>query len=651
MIIYKSTKKAFIESAMSPYGCGCNIADLVKTEFEKRIGKVNPAEYHAWQNSLRHMAFVVDTDEIADDASVCIEYRLPFQSCRIDFLIAGKDKSGQENVVIVELKQWSSVVPLPDKDLVRTVINGGERNVPHPSYQAWSYAVTLQEYNECVQKDGILLYPCSFMHNYVPWRDDPVVDNMVYKEIDKAPVFTSHETMELRKFILSKVCDADDKDIVYRIDYGRLRPSKSLQDVLGRMLDKENEHNEFVLIDSQKSVFEFIMSEVRHLRNEDGSKKVFIIKGGPGTGKSVLAVNLLASVIKDSKTGAYVTKNSAPRNVYKAKLARENFKKAYINSLFMSSGSFVTTSANAFDVLIVDEAHRLNEKSGMFAKGENQIKEIINAARISVFFIDENQIVTAKDIGTIDGIKHFARSAGAKIYISQLESQFRCNGSDGYLDFLDDILEISQEISQDRSYVFKKTDYDVVVYDDLNRMFADIKRRNLVDNKARMLAGYCWNWISQKDHNSGPDIVIEDQNFSAYWNFSNTSTWAIDDDTVDQVGCIHTSQGLEFSYVGVIIGDDLRYENGHVITDPSKRARTDASLKGMKEKGREAEEKKDKIIRDTYKTLLSRAMKGCYIYCTDKALAEHIKQKLTSTQRMYDDFMEASGYSFAAEKQ
>lgn len=647
MIIYKSTKKAFIESAMSPYGCGCNIADLVKTEFEKKIGKVNPAEYHAWQNSLRHMAFVVDTDEIADDASVCIEYRLPFQSCRIDFLIAGKDKSGQENVVIVELKQWSSVVPLPDKDLVRTVINGGERNVPHPSYQAWSYAVTLQEYNECVQKDGILLHPCSFMHNYVPWRDDPVVDNMVYREIDKAPVFTSHETMELRKFILSKVCDADDKDIVYRIDYGRLRPSKSLQDVLGRMLDKENEHNEFVLIDSQKSVFEFIMSEVRHLRNEDGSKKVFIIKGGPGTGKSVLAVNLLASVIKDSKTGAYVTKNSAPRNVYKAKLARENFKKAYINSLFMSSGSFVTTSANAFDVLIVDEAHRLNEKSGMFAKGENQIKEIINAARISVFFIDENQIVTAKDIGTIDGIKHFARSAGAKIYISQLESQFRCNGSDGYLDFLDDVLEISQ----DRSYVFKKTDYDVVVYDDLNRMFADIKRRNLVDNKARMLAGYCWNWISQKDHNSGPDIVIEDQNFSAYWNFSNTSTWAIDDDTVDQVGCIHTSQGLEFSYVGVIIGDDLRYENGHVITDPSKRARTDASLKGMKEKGREAEKKKDKIIRDTYKTLLSRAMKGCYIYCTDKALAEHIKQKLASSQRMYDDFMEASGYSFAAEKQ
>lgn len=266
--------------------------------------------------------------------------------------------------------------------------------------------------------------------------------------------------------------------------------------------------------------------------------------------------------------------------------------------------------------------------------------------RFPFFFIDEDQIVTAKDIGNIKDIKSFAKNFDAKVIEHKLETQFRCNGSNGYLDFLDDLLEIRKPY-----YTFDPGEYDVVVYDDLCKMFEDIKRKNLIDNKARMLAGYCWNWISQKDHNAGPDIVIEDQNFSAYWNFSNTSTWAIDDDTVDQVGCIHTSQGLEFSYVGVIIGDDLRYENGHVITDPSKRTRTDASLKGMNEKGREAEKKKDKIIWDTYKTLLSRAMKGCYIYCTDKALAEHIKQKLASTQRLYDDFMEASGYSFAAEKQ
>ena len=143
----------------------------------------------------------------------------------------------------------------------------------------------------------------------------------------------------------------------------------------------------------------------------------------------------------------------------------------------------------------------------------------------------------------------------------------------------------------------------------------------------------------------------KDQHFSAYWNFSDTSTWAIDSNTVDQVGCIHTSQGLEFSYVGVIIGDDMRYENGHVITDASKRAKTDASLRGIKAKGEDADLLKDKIIRDTYKTLLSRAMKGCYVYCTDKALAQHIKDRLSVNQHLFYDFSKAVDIGMmAAEK-
>lgn len=644
MIIYKSNKRDFIDTTMASPDSGKSIADIIKTEFEKRIGKVNESEYRAWQNSLRHIAMVVDTQEISDDASVCIEYRLPSQNCRIDFVIAGRDKAGKENVVIVELKQWSTVIPLVDADLVRTVINGGERNVPHPSYQAWSYAVTLQEYNECVQNDGILLYPCAFMHNYVPLRDDPIVNSTIYKEINSAPVFTCYDAMKLRKFIVSKVSGSDDGDMMFRIDYGKLRPSKSLQDAITKMLDTHNENKEFILIDSQKSVFETIMAHLRKLRNEDAEKSVYIISGGPGTGKSVLAINLLAATIKDGKTSAYVTKNSAPRNVYKAKLAGGRFRKAYVDNLFKSSSNFVDCTSNAFDVLIVDEAHRLNEKSNFFGKGENQIKEIINASKVSVFFIDEDQIVTSKDIGSIKEIRKFAKLFNAKIYRSELESQFRCNGSDGYLSFLDDLLEIKHT-----EYTFNPSDYEIVVYDDLNLMFEEIKRKNLRDNKARMLAGYCWNWISKNNQESGPDIVIEDQNFSAYWNFNNTGTWAIDDDTIDQVGCIHTSQGLEFSYVGVIIGDDLRYENGHVITDSKKRAKTDSSLRGLKKNNSSDAMKIDKIIRDTYKTLLSRAMKGCFVYCTDKALAEHIKNKLAENQSVYYEFSNQVGDMIVAE--
>ena len=182
MIIYQSSKKEFVDNTLNPHDRNRGIADIIRVEFEKRIGKVHDAEYHAWKNSLRHMATVVDTSAIHDDATVCIEYRLPHQNSRIDFIIAGKDCSGNENVVIVELKQWSSVTALADADLVRTVINGGERNVPHPSYQAWSYAITLQEYNECVQNDGVLLYPCAFLHNYAPMHDDPVLNKAIFRE-------------------------------------------------------------------------------------------------------------------------------------------------------------------------------------------------------------------------------------------------------------------------------------------------------------------------------------------------------------------------------------------------------------------------------------------------------------------------------------
>ena len=219
MIIYQSSKKEFVDNVLNPYDRNRGIADIIKIEFEKRIGKVHDAEYHAWQNSLRHMATVVDTPAIPDDATVCVEYRLPYQNSRIDFIIAGKDGSGNENVVIVELKQWSSVTALADADLVRTVINGGERNVPHPSYQAWSYAITLQEYNECVQNDGVLLYPCAFLHNYAPMHDDPILDKAIFREIDKAPVFTGYDALKLREFIAGRVSAPDDGNVMLRIDY------------------------------------------------------------------------------------------------------------------------------------------------------------------------------------------------------------------------------------------------------------------------------------------------------------------------------------------------------------------------------------------------------------------------------------------------
>jgi DUF2075 family protein len=248
-----------------------------------------------------------------------------------------------------------------------------------------------------------------------------------------------------------------------------------------------------------------------------------------------------------------------------------------------------------------------------------------------VFFIDENQRVTTKDIGTIDEIKKHARRFGSKIHHGVdflLTSQFRCNGSEGYIAFLDDLLGIRRTANYD----YFDLDYDIRVYDDPVKMREDLRELNKINNKARMIAGYCYEWVTQRNpDNDLYDIELGD-NFKAKWNFRNTNTWAIDETSFDQVGCIHTSQGLEFDYIGVIIGNDLRYENGKVITDYTKRAKSDRSLDGIQKYGRYKEA--DEIIRNTYKTLLTRGQKGCYIYCEDRALNKYLKERIELSKRM-----------------
>lgn len=267
--------------------------------------------------------------------------------------------------------------------------------------------------------------------------------------------------------------------------------------------------------------------------------------------------------------------------------------------------------------------------------GENQVKEIINAAKFSVFFIDKHQKVAFKDYGSVEAIEKYAREFGAEIRKCKLDAQFRCNGSDAYLAWLDDILELEDTANFD-GFDF---DYDFRVIDDvcdLRDLIFEKNEETDVDYpdktyEARLLAGYCWNWDKEGRENTDYyDINIGD--FHMSWNLDDTNTWAIDETSINEVGCIHTSQGLEFDYVGVIIGNDMRFENGHIVTDFNARAKTDQSLKGIKkfygENPEEALKVADEIIKNTYRTLMTRGMKGCYIYCEDMELQSYFKERL-----------------------
>lgn len=617
MIVYSASKTQFLDDVLTN-----DIESIVLKNVKRKLNKgVGVAEIRSWASSLVYMDRIMQDKSIPEDCGVAIEYQIPQTGKRIDFIISGQNENNKDAVILIELKQWSEAKLTFKDSIIETYVGGRMGEHTHPSYQAWSYATLLQGFNEVVYTENISLHPCAYLHNYV---EDDVIKNDFYAEyINKAPVFLKSDALKLREFIKKHVKYGDKTSILFRIENGRIRPSKLLADSIGKMI-KGNQ--EFVMIDDQKVVYENALALAK--KASEKNKQVLIVQGGPGTGKSVVAINLLVSLTKLGLVTQYVSKNAAPRAVYEARLTG-SMKATEIRNLFRGSGAFVESLPNEYDVLVVDEAHRLNKFSGLFGNlGENQIKEIINASKFSVFFIDEDQRITLKDIGRKEEIEIWAARAGATITELELSSQFRCNGSDGYLAWLDDLLQIRDTVNDDINDI----DYEFKVVGSPAELRDIIFEKNKLNNRARLVAGYCWKWPSKTNKNAY-DIEFPEFNFKMKWNLTeDSSLWIIKPNSVNEVGCIHTCQGLEVDYIGVIVGEDLIVRNGQVITDASKRATSDTSVKGykrlLKENPDNAKRTLDLIIKNTYRTLMTRGMKGCYVYFLDKEAEGYFKENL-----------------------
>ena len=611
MIVYSGNKYSFQRDAIN----GVLARRIDETFSSLGIPKESYAEFKSWENSLPQMGLIISDPRIDNKVQVALEYQIPLTSKRVDFMVGGSD-GDRDNVVIVELKQWDNCTATSRENVVKVFTGGRDREVAHPSQQAYSYAKLIENFNEDVRANNITLIPCAYLHNYLEKNRGQICHSHYSEALAAAPVFLQEDGSKLQDYLAAYVSKPSEKKLFEIIETGKLKPSKSLQDTVGSIL---NGNAEFEMIDEQQVAYATILKLVQNTINSD-EKHTIIVEGGPGTGKSVIAINLLAKIINNGRTAVYVTKNSAPRYTFAKHLIKGRFTLGYLKGLFKWAGAFVEMPPNTFDCILTDEAHRLNLKSGRYSKGENQIREIIAASKISVFFIDEDQRVTTKDIGTIEAIKEQARILGSKIHCGEnlkLTSQFRCNGSDGYIAFLDDLLGIRCTANRNGFDL----DYDLKVFDDASEMREALREKN-TNNKARMIAGYCYEWNSEKDKTKN-DIFLPG-GFEAQWNFT-TDRFATDPDSFEQVGCIHSTQGVEFDYVGIIIGKDLRYENGKVITDQTKAAKSDGSsgIRTCKDKALA-----DRLIRNTYKTLLSRGQKGCYIYCEDEQLGQYIKSRL-----------------------
>ena len=524
MIIYRSDKKGFIEDTRS-----CAIVEKLMTNFRAAEGRhASPGEERAWQSSLQYVANAVDCESVPSDAGVAIEYQIPSCAKRVDVLLSGFDAENRPNLVVIELKQWSETAATDEDGILAAPRYGAAlARGPHPSYQAWSYAELLRGFNTACavepaeqhaasrapQHAGIAIAPCAYLHNHSAKGAEQTVRDPRYEPYLKAaPVFLAgpKEQKKLREFLSRFITTGDAGQIIERVEMGEIRPSKALADAVSSML---RGNREFVLVDEQKTVYEHVLSLVKHKAKSKNAdlevreaaagidRQVVIVRGGPGTGKSVVAVNLLAALTEKRILTCYVSKNAAPRTVYAAKLAgTKTLKKTVISNLFKGSDwawDVPPEAYGAFGCLLVDEAHRLREKSGIFGnKGENQIRELIRAARVSVFFMMTSSAFTSKisvpsppfakprrSKGRPSKNSNFRASSAARAPTATSRGLTACSGS-----------------ARPRTVRSKARITTFRVYDSAASLYDALQTENArgAGHEARLLAGYCWPWISKK---------------------------------------------------------------------------------------------------------------------------------------------------------
>jgi Uncharacterized conserved protein len=596
------------------------IEDAFVTAFRKKPAE---GERRAWNNSMQFMEKIIRNSEVADDCGILIEFTIPTSSKRVDFIISGKNDKYESNFVIVELKQWDNAEATDREDVVVAYVGGRNRDMAHPSYQAWSYKQMIDDMNTAVQTNSIHSHSCSYLHNYAEKAPEPLKFPQYDRVINSSPIYFKNDTAKLQAFLKQHVGNGNGMDILYQIENGKIKPSKKLMDYVSSVFQGAQE---FILIDEQKVAYESIINTAKRTVK----KRTIIVKGGPGTGKSVVSINAFGQLIQSGLNAKFVAPNASFRNVMLEHLvANAGRGKGRIRNLFSGSSQFYNAQPDIFDVLIVDEAHRLKGAGAYQYMGTNQIEDIVKASRVNVFFVDDSQRIRPEDIGTEQEIKRVATLFESEIYEIELQAQFRCAGAEGFINWLDTVLQIRDTGNFNG---WDKTAFDFKIIDNPNTLLELIKQRNREGFVSRMLAGFAWEWTSEKAGNRNgeiEDVVIPEYNFSMPWNSrSNRELWAIRPEGENQIGCIHTSQGLEFDYVGIIIGADLRFDNESMnLTASYDNYKDIPGKKGLKFKQKELTE----LVCNVYKTLMSRGMKGCYIYCVDENLKQHFQERLAFT--------------------
>lgn len=591
--------------------------------------KPGPAEVRSWQQSLRAMANALQAGDLVDHG-VLLEWQLPLSSKRLDCMVTGVGESGKPGAVIVELKQWQEASVSNVDECVTVFVGQRLRDVLHPSKQVGQYQRYLLDVHTGFSNGDVDLQACAYLHNY---HYDP--DAEIYQDKHKPllalnPVYAADQLDHLVDFLQAPLSGGYGVAVLDEVLRGKYKPHKRLLDHTAKVISSEPT---FVLLDEQQVVFNTVLAKVRARQLATG-KSAILVHGGPGTGKSVVAINLLGELSRQGYVAQHVTGSKAfTENLRSVVGTRAGAQFGYFNN-------FALAEPGLIDILICDEAHRIRESSvTRFTpkdkrSGLPQIDEILKAAKTSVFFIDDMQVVRPGEVGSSDLIREGAARAGASLVELELEAQFRCNGSDSYIQWVENTLELRRtpQVLWDASDPFA---FDII--DSPHELEALIRQRAETGLTARISAGFCWKWSDPRpDGSLVSDVVVGD--WSMPWNakpdagrlgpgIPKSNFWAREAGGLEQVGCIYTAQGFEYDYAGVIWGRDLVYRSREGWVGQPEHSHDSVVRRGAKSGDFLS------LVKNTYRVLLTRGLLGCYLHFEDEETADFVRSRIDWSRR------------------
>ncbi|WP_233434454.1 DNA/RNA helicase domain-containing protein [Nocardia yamanashiensis] len=603
---------------------------LATSEWEQAVGM---GEVRSWRNSLSRFLDELDRAGFGD-IEVLLEHKLPHSPKRVDAILCGvRPGTGAPSYVLVELKQWSKA-ELVARDLVKVPYYADL--VLHPVAQIREYCRYLMDFTPDLERRPDVLRGIAYMHNA---SFAEVGSLLEFEQGDFGQLFLADDEPRLRDFLASVLNREASRESAYEAADQFLsfpnRPTKKLLDLAAEEIARRER---FVLLDEQRVAYETVALAVNRAWKayrgcgsgapENHQQTVVVVVGGPGSGKSVIALSLMGHLARRGAKVNHATGSSAFTKTMQKVVGTEDSRSA---SLFKYFNSYSGSRADELEVLICDEAHRIRTVGSSAPTGQSgerrrrsQLEELIDVAMVPVLFLDDNQVVRPGEAGSLAAIRAGAEAVGCRVDVVHLSSQFRCGGSDLFEEWVDRLLGLSSEPSIAWSELSADVEDEFVVAAAATPRALEAwvhDRHDRTGGTARLSAGFCWKWSdkptgSNADRRLASDVRIGD--WSRPWNappgshltgVPDSYYWAFEEGGIGQVGCIYTAQGFEYDWAGVIFGDDLVRRGDRWL---AQRERSQDSAVRKADDSTFAA-----LIRNTYKVLVTRGMRGACIYSAD----------------------------------